>query len=227
MRRLWIGLILVALQLNSKPADAGKLCPLWEVDYLPDEMVMYYCDRFTTEDCTDTPTVDYYVGNHSWPTTNCPDCVAYYDENRDGDLGENSKADKKAEAIRGGVTPYPGFEGGPKDHDYPGPALYEEASEASDILVNPKVQYVKAAMEEKYAKVFVYVLDVEAKTGNPQARPRKIYVAFEVKDKPTFIHTEKEAVWTPIPPTGSAPHAFRAIVEVEGKRIPIMVLKAR
>ena len=201
---------------TGKPGTiVGYRCPLWEVDYLPNGMVVYYCNRFDTALCTDTPSADYMAGHYNWPAADCSeDCEPI--------LGERTRTPSEPEK-----AVYPGFDGRPKAHDYPGPELYGPAGRFCHILVDPKIPYIKQTGKEEYAKVFVFLLNISKAMGEcgDDDRLQKMYVAYELESAPSNGAIAQESGWEPI--DGADSHAFRTMLNLpDGKQAPLLILTA-
>ena len=235
-----IAIVLLACLVVVPSASAGKLrrrchsrceckacvcqpyflpckCPIWELDYLGDDLVLYYCDRFQNT-CGDDPTADYVVGNHVLPRACHGECV--WDPTlKHGDKG-TAKTDPHFEGLTGAVP-----------HDYPGVDLPGNAGKYCDILTDgelpyPALNFIRLGASNIYARVIVYRVRTGIYKRPPTPDTRDLYVAYQTEPAPT---SPVPLTFRKIHPLEPTCHASVAAYKPGGgqKDISILVLLKR
>jgi hypothetical protein len=185
-------------------------CPLWELEYLPDSTILYYCDYFPTS-CSLPPQADYVIGNYSVPMI-CPNCLTY----------KNDPTTSNA----GGTKNYPGLPHA-VEHDFIGHVMDPSISKHSDTYVDPRIKYLKIKDREVYAKVLVHVFRVGERLTPPTSEVQLVYVAYQVK-KPNPKPEDALTLACERLDEADPCYAFRATFSPPGKKdISILVLTAK
>jgi hypothetical protein len=148
---------------RAQQADSGKLCALWPI-YSLGEYDLFYCDYYPDANCTQEPSAEYdYLAATTTSPCPCNDCIP-----------------REGVTPRGSVGPI-----GPND-PYPKlSTLPQEAQRKMKVLVDPELTFIdcRDADGNPYvAKVFLLLLQTQAKNKDYKHPPRFIYVAFETTD---------------------------------------------
>jgi hypothetical protein len=167
-----------SVEQDTKSHGLPCVCPLWEADYLPDNTVLYYCDRFESGDvgCAN-PFPAYAIGNYTWPV-NAPPCHVDCIDATHG--GKSTKADA-AQSKK-----FPGLSTA-KDHDFV-PFLLGPAGRFSKVEYASNIGYLKLPTKttgDIFAKVIRYEVDIDKALGDEiNSIERTFYVAFETVSAP-------------------------------------------
>ena len=196
---------------NAKkgPYPAPWACPLFEVMALGDGN-LYYCDYFTTEDCSDEPQAVYEFGDFPFPTSCATnDCISARD--------------------KGSAGPFTGLDF-PVAQGYVHVMPSGRAREYSRVCIDPTLSFIKCDAEgEVFAKVFMIAMDLKgARAGIPTHQfTRSIYVAFQVSGKPDAFETI--TVCKPVgQSSGGKNFVFQATYSANAtQKFPILVFKTK
>lgn len=198
---------------QSELQAAPWVCPLWEVLQLGGGN-LYYCERFTAEDCTDPPEVVYAFGVLAYP--------CYCSE---GDSGCCFSTGHKAIPE---TKPFPGLRRLVRPTDqYELPSGRAREFAYSDTISG--LEYVTCKVDSStsfVARVFRLAIDKEgAASGFHTTSTENIYIAFET----SHTQSSAEVNCTPVDPAYDGTYyVYRASHALTStQKITILIFRAR